>query len=175
MMTRRPNAVMLAMHRAAGGAVAPPWHVRNSARQMERSGGLHSAVPGRTDRLPMNARRGAYVLPADVVSGLGQGNTQAGISTLDNMFKRGPYGATLSGRMPRSPHARIPRAPAPPRFADGGRVPIVAAGGEYVIEPDEIVARFGDLGAGHQVLDQFVKNVRRSTISDMQKLPGPAR
>lgn len=176
-MIRRPNSVMLAMRRAAGGAVpaSPPWHVRNSARQMERSGGLNSTVPGRTDRLAMNARRGAYVLPADVVSGLGQGNTQAGISTLDNMFKKGPYGAQLSGRMPRSRHARLPRAPQPPRFADGGSVPIVAAGGEYVIEPDEIIAKFGDLNAGHQILDQFVRNVRKSTISEMQQLPGPSR
>lgn len=174
----KPSPIMIAMRRAAGGSVmgSPPWHVRNSARQMERaSGGLNSTVPGRTDKLPMNAKRGAYVLPADVVSGLGQGNTQAGISTLDNMFKRGPYGAQLSGRMPRSPHARIPRAPQPPKFAAGGSVPIVAAGGEYVIEPEDIVAKFGDLNSGHQILDQFVQNVRKSTISEMQRLPGPAR
>lgn len=177
MMTRRPNAVLLALKRAAGGPVmaSPPWHVRNSARMMERSGGLNSSVPGRTDRLPMNAKRGAYVLPADVVSGLGQGNTQAGVATLDSMFKKGPYGATLAGKMPRSPHTRLPRAPAPPKFADGGRVPIVAAGGEYIIEPHEILAQFGDLGFGHQVLDKFVMDTRKQTINDMKKLPGPSR
>src|SRR5262249_11465308 len=37
-----------------------------------------SSIPGRTDRIPMRARPGSYVLPADVVSGLGQGNTHAG-------------------------------------------------------------------------------------------------
>jgi hypothetical protein len=39
---------------------------------------IHSPVPGRVDRIPMRARTGSYILPADVVSGLGQGNTYAG-------------------------------------------------------------------------------------------------
>lgn len=172
------DPVVAALRRAAGGGIGtanPPWHVRNSARQMERSGGLSSPVPGRTDRLAMNARAGSYVIPADVVSGLGQGNSQAGMANLDRMFKKGPYGATLRGPMPRTPHARIPRPPKPPRFADGGAVPIMAAGGEYIIEPDAIMQQFGDIDFGHKVLDKFVQDIRKQTIKEMQQLPGPSR
>jgi hypothetical protein len=62
------------------------------------------------------------------------------------------------------------------RFANGGTVPIVAAGGEYVIPP-HAVAGFGkgSLDTGHRVLDEFVKHVRAKTIKTLQKLPGPKK
>ena len=41
-------------------------------------GPIHSAVAGRTDHLPMHVPSGAYVLPADIVSAMGEGNTAAG-------------------------------------------------------------------------------------------------
>ena len=50
-------------------------------------------------------------------------------------------------------------------YADGGStdgddagVPIVAAGGEYVLHPDQVRdVGGGDLDTGHAVLDEFVK------------------
>ena len=112
-------------------------------------GPIHSVVAGRTDHLPMDVPAGAYVIPADVVSGLGQGNTSSGHVILSRMF----------------PEAR----------ADGGSVPIMAAGGEHVISPGAIRNKFGDLNRGHKVLDKWVVNQRKKTVSTLKKLPGPAR
>jgi hypothetical protein len=52
----------------------------------------------------------------------------------------------------------------------------MAAGGEFVVSP-EAVARVGrgDLRAGHDALDQWVKMERRKNIMKLKKLPGPAR
>jgi hypothetical protein len=64
-------------------------------------------------------------------------------------------------------------------FADGGAtngVPIVAAGGEYVIPPEDVVhIGGGDLDHGHKVLDAFVKKMRQKTIKTLQGLPGPKK
>ena len=64
-------------------------------------------------------------------------------------------------------------------FADGGAtdgVPIVAAGGEYVIPPEDVVhIGGGDLDHGHKVLDAFVKKMRQKTIKTLQSLPGPKK
>lgn len=64
-------------------------------------------------------------------------------------------------------------------FADGGAtdgVPIVAAGGEYVIPPEDVIhIGGGDLDHGHKVLDAFVKKMRQKTIKTLQSLPGPKK
>lgn len=70
-------------------------------------------------------------------------------------------------------------------FSGGGRVedgdtgnyvPIVAAGGEYVITPGEVTALGrGNMDHGHAILDAFVKKMRAKTISTLQKLPGPKK
>jgi hypothetical protein len=164
---------------AGGGDVKPPWYTISESRNLMRQGALHSPVPGRTDALPVTAQKGAYVVPADVVSGLGQGNTMAGTKTLESMFKTGPYGTTM-------PKMRRPSLPTGNRrnrgFADGGEVmmgeepgvDIMAAGGEFIVPP-EAVAEIGggDIAHGHDILDAFVKKVRGDTIATMQQLPGP--
>jgi len=64
-------------------------------------------------------------------------------------------------------------------FADGGAtdgIPIVAAGGEYVIPPEDVIhIGGGDLDHGHKVLDAFVKKMRQKTIKTLQNLPGPKK
>ena len=58
----------------------------------------------------------------------------------------------------------------------GGTVPIVAAGGEYVVHPDHVrELGGGDLDMGHRVLDEFVKRVRKENMKTLKKLPGPRR
>lgn len=160
-------------HMASGGAASPPFYVRSEAHNLEHSGMIHSPIAGRTDRLPMGVKSGAYVFPADVVSGLGQGNSLSGAHALSQMLKMGPYGsgATKIGAS-RAPH-----------YADGGAtesdgppVDIVAAGGEFVAPP-EAVAQIGngDIKHGHEVLDAFVKHVRKKTIKTLRKLPAPKK
>jgi hypothetical protein len=64
-------------------------------------------------------------------------------------------------------------------FAEGGAtdgIPIVAAGGEYVIPPEDVIhIGGGDLDHGHKVLDAFVKKMRQKTIKTLQNLPGPKK
>lgn len=162
-----------------------PLHMASRAiRGMDQQDGmpfhgglLHSPVPGRTDRLNVNVPNGSYVLPADIVSGLGQGNTIAGARTLDRVFsgaqpyggKGGPYGAMAL------PGAKG-HGPGRPHFARGGMVPIVAAGGEYVVPPHVVEALGnGDMKRGHDLLDQFVKTIRAKTVKTTRKLPPPKK
>lgn len=159
-------------------------------------GGLvGSGGPGRTDVHNVSVPAGSYVLPADVVSGLGEGNTMAGANVIDMMMSTGPYGI----KMPRTPSGNsIPRPPPAYEYkapslsglssmfssshaASGGAqdgrgwIPIVIAGGEFVVSPDD-VARLGggDIERGHQILDRFVGHIRKKTVNTLKKLPGPA-
>lgn len=142
------------------------------------SGPIHSSVAGRTDHLPLTVRSGSYVVPADVVGGMGEGNTVAGFKHLRRMFGGTPYGG---GKTPYGQSG----GPYGSHMAGGGStdddehdsgVPIVAAGGEYVIDPSGVrFAGNGDLEAGHRVLDDFVKTMRAKIIKTMDKLPGPRR
>ena len=156
-----------------------PWYTR---REASDSGLIHAYSPGRTDTLNMEPLAGSYIFPADVISGLGEGNTLAGASAMDRMLSSGPHGIP----MPRGEHGRGP--PAPPRApsiqyesAGGapegqGRVPIVAAGGEYKVSPQQVAAiGGGDLKRGHDILDRFVLEIRQRTIKDMKKLPPPKK
>lgn len=171
--------------KANGGGLSPPWFMRNEARTM--TGPLHSVVAGRTDHLPITVPAGAYVIPAQAVSHLGQNNTAAGLAKLDSMFgSSGPYGVSapkMPGAM-KPPRMGSPRL-GPPRlrkFADGGSaptgepVPIMAAGGEYVIDPS-VVQNIGggDIDFGHEVLDRWVENIRKQHIKTLSKLPKPAK
>jgi hypothetical protein len=123
-------------------------------------GPIHSPVAGRTDHLPMHVPSGSYVIPADIVSALGEGNTMAGFKYLTHVFG--------------------PRGGAPAGYASGGDVghlvPIVAAGGEYVIHPIAIEEMGGgDINVGHRALDDFVKTMRAKTVKTLKNLPGPAK
>lgn len=148
---------------ASGGATKP------------HSGFLHSPVPGRTDKLPISVKGGAYVLPADHVSALGQNNSLAGAEIVNKTFRLGPYGSTptkLRGTKVSVPHLDLRRS----KFADGGAaedVPIVAAGGEIVIPPEAIIERFGDLEKGHRALDRWVLDTRKKHIRTLRGLKPP--
>lgn len=145
------------------------------------TGPIHASVAGRTDHLPMHVPHGAYVLPADIVSAMGEGNTLAGFKVAarlpKNMFsvhnrtKGQPYGATGLPYGAPSPHARGGRSD------KGGRaVPIIAAGGEHVYSPDEVMQiGGGDVEHGHAVLDEFVRQMRAATVKKLDALPGPRK
>lgn len=86
-----------------------------------QGGLIDSPVPGRTDKLALKVKSGAYVIPASVVSGLGEGNTKAGVAALDKLFGLGPYG--MHSRKIGTPHINYghPLRPIPRLRADGGR------------------------------------------------------
>jgi len=162
--------------RAAGGHTVTT-NSSGAPKTKHHQGPIHSAVAGRTDHLPMHVKSGSYVIPADIISSMGEGNTMAGFKTAKSIFSGTPY----SGKGGPYGQSSAPYGAALPR-ADGGEtmgdelVPIVAAGGEYVITPEEVVMiGGGDLDHGHKILDSFVKKMRAKTIKTLQKLPGPKK
>jgi len=110
-------------------------------------GGVRGETDGRGDRLSVTVPAGAYVVPADVVSALGGGNTEAGMTRL-----AGQFGDT-GGR----------RGDAP-----GAGVPIQISHGEFVIGP-EAVAQAG----GPEMMDAFILKVRERYAHHLTQLPGP--
>lgn len=134
-------------------------------------GPIHSPVAGRTDHLPMHVPSGAYVIPADIISAMGEGNTMAGFKVANTIFTQIPNMKGLPGA-----DAQLGLA----KKAGGGPVappvPIVAAGGEFVIHPDDVTRiGGGDIDRGHAELDGFVKKMRTKTVRTLRKLPGPKK
>jgi hypothetical protein len=221
-----------------------------NAKAKTHKGAIHSSVAGRTDHLPMHVASGSYVIPADIISAMGEGNSMAGFKVAKNIFSApGPYGQStdslpygasgmpygvpspkraaggaapnvgyellkkvafsgsgngtslaapapaaakpsLSGIMGGGsrPQAQAPAGktelndmytPYSQSYAAGGAtdaVPIVAAGGEYVIPPEDVMhLGSGDIDHGHKILDVFVKKMREKTIKTLQGLPGPKK
>ena len=155
--------------KAAGGSVgAPPFRGRSETHSLERSGYINGNTAGRADKVPAAVRANSFVIPADVVSGIGQGNSIAGAHALNSMLKMGPF----STQKPRMSMRRG-------RFADGGVIDepitdIKISDGEFAIPPDKVEEiGGGDIDRGHAVLNEFVKEMRRRTLKTLKNLPGP--
>jgi hypothetical protein len=138
---------------------------RKSRRKRKRGGKVHvgriiGPTGGRADKRPMEVPDGCYVLTADHVSGLGEGNTHAGMEKLDRMFPK-------SAKAHRETKVR--------ERASGGKVPIYAADGEYVIHPEDIKDRYGDLDHGHKILDAWQTHERQQLIHTLKNLEPPAQ
>jgi len=98
---------------------------------------------------------GSYVIPAEEVAYLGEGNTLNGFKNITEMISKYPEDS---------------------QHDDGIAVPIVAAGGEYVIRPSAVVGiGEGDINKGHRILDQFVMKLRKNHIKTLQKLAPPKK
>ena len=131
----------------------------NTARQSRAEGGeadkvhvgpIHSNVAGRTDHLNINVPSGCYVIPADIVSSYGEGNTMAGFRAMNKIFGQQEY-------------------------TEGQTTEIVAAGGEYIVTPESLVRLFGDLDQAHNEMDRFINMARARLIDTLKKLPGPKK
>lgn len=119
------------------------------------TGPVISQVPGRTDRHEVDVPPESYVIPADVVSALGEGNTLAGMKVIARRFG-----------IPEAPNQKLAR----------GGVPVVIAGGEVVLPP-EVVRREGngDMKRGHEALSKWVLAERQKHIKTLKSLPKPVR
>ena len=125
-----------------------------SALEIARTGALRHDGPGRTDDLEISVPGESFVIPADVVSSLGEGNTAHGLKVLERMFP---------------PSLK-------PQRAAGGAVPIVAAGGEFIIGPEHVRrVGGGDMKKGHDALRRFVLLARKKAIKDLKSLPSPVK
>ena len=118
-----------------------------------RPGLFHSSVPGRTDRIPIDVPEGSYILPAEYVAHQCEGNTLAGAKHLDNKFSTGGVA-----------HHK------------GSTVPIIVAGGEYLLYPQQVAAYGGgDLKRGHDKLDAEVVSDNKKHAATLKKLPPPKK
>ena len=111
-------------------------------------GALKGATGGRADVLPVDVPDGAYVIPADVVSALGDGNTAAGFEHMKRMF----------------PSEGVPTR------GTGGGVKCKLSDGEFVVSPQDV-----ETHGGHDVFDKWIVGVRHADIKRRQNLPGPVK
>ena len=163
------------------GPIAPPQVTAQPIPKKLHTGPLHSTVAGRTDHLPSNVPNQSYVLPADIVSGFGEGNTSAGFKVAKRMFAdanrhyggtpyagdNGPYGKSAAPYDMQNTGGSV---------HGSAHVPVAVAGGEHVLSPKEVAwAGMGDTEAGHRALDEFVLRQRKQLIKTLKKLPGPKR
>lgn len=152
------------------------------AREHAFQGPLGSKGAGRDDKHKVAVKSGSYVVPADVVSILGEGNTLAGHAVLHLMFPS----VNVHGSAPTPPHGvKVAHKQEggevePPQGGaaegpEGSDVPIIAAGGEHVLSPERIEAKFGNADEGHDKLDEFVKEIRKREIERLKKAPAPKK
>lgn len=182
-MMAHPPAMGARPHLASGGFSAntsTPFYVRNEARNIAddtyHPGGVFTGGSGgRTDNLPRAVAADSFVMPADVISGIGQGSTMAGAKIMDGILSSGPFGTPL------------PRT----RRADGGGTPgvssVMVADGEYLVPRDKLVeigrrmraagkskAR-SDLAAGHEWARDFVDRARKHQKKFLSTAPKPKK
>lgn len=131
---------------------------------MKNTSGLFGGdTGGRADKIKTSVPNGSHIIPADVVSGLGQGNTMAGKKVLDHLFP-------MPGNAKGLPHDNIPG------FASGGTVPVYVSDGEYAVHPEAVKhAGKGDQDHGHEIIDHFIVHARKKIIEKMKKLKGPKK
>lgn len=152
---------------APGGAYFPPAFAKGGGLLPRKpklpkvtKGPLISSVPGRTDQHATHVPAGSYVIPADIVSGRGEGNTLAGVEALSKLFKLGPYGMNL-------------------KRAEGGAVDenpvrVNLAGGEIVVPPENLQHVVNpDIKQAHKIMDAWVLRERKMLRKTLASLPGP--
>ena len=159
-----------------------PWWTRAVARGADSTTGfLHGTTPGRADAVNTQSPAGSYVFPADVVAGLGEGNSLAGARVLEGILNSGPHGIPMpKGGRGMGP----PRPPQPAHAAKGGalptgkqpQTPVALSHGEYVATPEHAeMWGNGDIKAGHRIFDKWVVSLRKKQIEKLEKLPGPVK
>ena len=169
---KQKQAVAIALNtarKAMEGGGRPMGHGPKSKEPGVFHGPLKGPIAGRTDRLPITVYSGSYVIPADIVSGLGEGNSEAGFAVIDRMIEEAKSRGGRVGMVSKyglQGHYHTPRS----------KVPVLVAFGEYILSPEEVEAiGGGDINEGHKVLDAFVKSQRKKTIKTLRNLPPPAK
>lgn len=112
---------------AAALSTAREGNKRGGKVTKVHKGAIHSAVAGRTDHLPMHVASGSYVIPADIISAMGEGNSMAGFKVAKSIFSmKGPYDQDI-GAMPYGGSEMPYGQPAPRKRASGGNANATAA------------------------------------------------
>lgn len=136
---------------ATGGLVTPQGIRQPLARGGLANGLIHGPGGGQDDKVMGSVTADSYIIPADVVSGLGDGNAIEGARRLPRAV----------GGLAQQSH--------------GPSVPVAVSPAEAIIPP-EAVARLGggSIDRGEKVLDGFVRNVRKHKTGRGSKHPPKA-
>lgn len=149
-----------ALGKAREGAETAKKSAMDTAKKYATGGSVHvgpvmGATGGRADELPISVPSGSFVVPADVVSSLGSGNTAAGMDHLQKQFAHSGTGRANGGAVP---------------------VPIKISDGEFVISPEDVATiGGGDMAKGHKTLDAMMVKLRKDHIKTLAALPPPSK
>jgi hypothetical protein len=167
------HAMRIARQKYDGGGTVSggdiPWFAKAEARGAT-SGFTAGFGAGRNDKNSMTLGSSSYVLPADVVAGLGDGNSLAGAHVWDSILHSMPYGIEApqmrhGAGAPRSPslsfatgaQGGVKEPPIIPGVKRGGSpkkadeptapgeekpIDVITADGEIIVKPRD-VARIG--------------------------------
>lgn len=161
-------------------------------------GPIRTTGPGRTDTNKHDVAHGSYVIPADAVSITGDGNTESGFGFWKTFFRpidltggqtikpgtsMKAAGVQKPGLNLKPPSHKMPEQVGKKRMEGGvdgadagqGAVPIIDAGGEVVVPPRLIQAKFGELDHGHNTMDQIVHLLRAQEIKRLSEAPPPKK
>ncbi len=195
MMPAESNPQYLQQDHAYGGGV-------RRADGGGLSGPLLGATDGRADDVNTSVPNGSHIIPADIVSALGEGNSVAGAAKLGKMFpnSRGPKAPAIKMGMQRIPampripqqpaqhmphilrnQAHMPRMPHMPGMPKGlkhggnaAHVPVRLSDGEFAVHPLDVArSGGGNIERGHRALNHWIMTVRKEDIERRKKLPGP--
>lgn len=172
---------------------ADPWWTRAEARGAD-SGLLAGTTPGRADAVKTQAPPGAFVVPAEVVAGLGEGNTLSGARVIQGILDSGPHGIPQA----RMGHGRgPPRPPEMPRGLQGelkkggpvtlfeakargggqedpGKTPVDLSHGEFIISPEHVKAwGGGDTEAGIRIWNKWTWQKHKEHLAKLKEYKGP--
>lgn len=172
--------------RAVGGgspvmsaSQAVPWWTRTEAYQMNKPGiFLQGSTPGRADKVHTTAPAGAHIIPADVISGSGQGNSLNGAMQWEKILRSGPYG-TAPAPMRHGSIGMPSRRGSAQHLAKGGgdsQTPVALSDGELLVFPHWVAhLGGGDHKKGHKWLNDRIVEERKKHIKTLGKLPGPVK
>lgn len=117
------------------------------------TGPLLGATMGRADKLHTSVADGSHIIPADVVSAMGDGNSVAGAAHLSRMF---PHSSMMHG------------------LKDGGHVKVQLSDGEFSVHPHDVAhVGGGSIEEGHRKLNDWTLHVRHEDIERRKRLPPP--
>ena len=117
---------------------------------------LTGSTPGRADKINTSVRDNTFIIPAHVVSALGQGSTMAGAAALDKMFPKSKKQGD-SGKK-------------------GDHVPVALSDGEYRVPPEHVLTvGKGDMARGHRLLKMACEHITNKAAEQLKHMPKPVR
>ncbi|MEJ2123946.1 MAG: hypothetical protein P8Y47_03820 [Alphaproteobacteria bacterium] len=151
--------------RACGGSVKRKKYAKGGSV----SGPLKGATGGRSDKLKVPVMSGAHVIPADIVSAIGEGNSERGHDLLSQVFP-----ASIKTRKPIKPKGKKAAKMANGGAPAGDTISIHVSDGEFVISPDDVESiGNGDAKRGHDLLNEFIVTARQKAIEALQNIGIP--